>query len=375
MKIQSVICALAATTSLVGCGSLFESDHAAEGGQPLIKRDIAVARIEAAVETQPVNSGDDAADDAAIWHNTNDARLSRVLGTDKQQGLAVYNLQGEQLQFLRSGRLNNVDLRQQVLVAGESVSIAVASNRTQDSITVFTIDARGEVKQVGDQPLGLADPYGICMFKTVRGQANVLVNDKDGRYQQWQLDSLNPVAMTLVREFKLASQPEGCSVDEQTGQLFVGEENVGLWRMPADKSAATGLTSIDEVGAGALVADVEGVEVIRIDRDTAYVITSSQGDNTYAVYDAQGSYGYLGSFQVVAPEVASDDISAQHGIDLIDGTQETDGLTASAEDFGGVFSKGLLVIQDGYNRLPHERQNFKYVAWASIADALHLKTR
>jgi 3-phytase len=292
------------------------------------------------------------------------------LGTDKQQGLAVYNLQGEQLQLLKSGRLNNVDVRQGVLIGGALTSVAVASNRTNISIDVFTIDDLGGVHHQGEQRLDLEDPYGICMFKTVRGQANVLVNDKDGRYQQWQLDSLKPVAMTLVREFTLTSQPEGCSVDEPTGQLFVGEENVGLWRLAADQAAAVELVSIDKVGAGALVADVEGVEVMRIDDETAYLITSSQGDNTYAVYDAQGAHKYFGSFQVVA-QASVDGVSAN----LIDGTQETDGLTASAADFGGAFSKGILVIQDGYNRLPHERQNFKYVAWESVAAALGLKTR
>ena len=53
----------------------------------------------------------DAADDPAIWVNPNDAAASRVLGTNKKQGLLVTGLDGQLLQELPVGRLNNVDVR------------------------------------------------------------------------------------------------------------------------------------------------------------------------------------------------------------------------------------------------------------------------
>ncbi|MEO1101243.1 MAG: phytase, partial [Pseudomonadota bacterium] len=36
---------------------------------------------------------------------------SLILGTNKDEGLHVYNLAGEELQFLDVGMLNNVDVR------------------------------------------------------------------------------------------------------------------------------------------------------------------------------------------------------------------------------------------------------------------------
>ena len=33
----------------------------------------------------------------------------------------------------------------------------------------------------------------------------------------------------------------------------------------------------------------------------------------------------------------------------------------------------MLVIQDGYKRLPDGPQNFKYVAWEAVAKALQLE--
>jgi 3-phytase len=47
-----------------------------------------------AVETVPVPTGGDAADDATIWVHPIAPALSLVIGTDKDDGLAVYDLAG-----------------------------------------------------------------------------------------------------------------------------------------------------------------------------------------------------------------------------------------------------------------------------------------
>ena len=56
----------------------------------------------------------------------------------------------------------------------------------------------------------------------------------------------------------------------------------------------------------------------------------------------------------------------------IDGASETDGLEVSSANLGGRFARGMLVVQDGYKRLPDGAQNFKYVAWEDIASSLRL---
>jgi len=90
-------------------------------------------------------------------------------------------------------------------------------------------------------------------------------------------------------------------------------------------------------------------------------LVSSQGDNSYLVLEAQAPYRLRGKFRV--------------GMNLargIDGTSETDGLDVSAVNFGGEFAKGMLVVQDGYKRLPDGTQNFKYISWQTIVNALKL---
>ena len=45
-----------------------------------------------------------AADDPAIWVHQADPAKSRILGTNKKQGMLVYDLQGRQTQLLAAGR-------------------------------------------------------------------------------------------------------------------------------------------------------------------------------------------------------------------------------------------------------------------------------
>ncbi len=329
-----------------------------------VKRGVAVANLVASVETTPVPSSDDAADDPAIWIHPNEASQSLVFGTDKQNGLMVYNLDGEQIQALPEGRLNNVDIRQSVAFEGELYDIAVASSRTHNSLDVFSIDRQtGNVQFVGRQLLDLTEPYGTCLYKQSSGDLYAFVNDTDGRYQQWHLDSLVPLEMSLVRSFVLPSQPEGCAADDLTNQLFVGEENTGLWRFSALPDADDSRSLIDLTGAGVLVADVEGMDIYRVNTELAYLIVSSQGDYSYAVYQAQGDYAYLGSFRIVDNPDSG-----------IDGAEETDGLTLTSQYLGPKFPKGLLVVQDGFNLNPRTAQDFKYINWLDVAEALNLQS-
>ena len=75
-----------------------------------------VESVGATVETEPVPSGGDAADDPAIWVHPSDPAESTIIGTDKQGGLVVYDLAGKQLQYLPDGKMDNVDLDRKSVV-------------------------------------------------------------------------------------------------------------------------------------------------------------------------------------------------------------------------------------------------------------------
>jgi hypothetical protein len=63
----------------------------------------------AAVETDPVPHRGDAADDPAVWVHPSDPARSTIIGTDKKGGIAVYDLEGKELQYRPEAKINNVD--------------------------------------------------------------------------------------------------------------------------------------------------------------------------------------------------------------------------------------------------------------------------
>lgn len=318
--------------------------------------------LQAQVQTDLVPSLGDAADDPAIWVHPTDAKRSRVLGTDKQGGLLVYDMQGRKLQDLRVGRLNNVDVRAGFMHKGRLIDLAVASNRDHDSLHVFAIDrSSGQLSELGQYPTGLKDIYGICMFKDAQGNIDAIANGKDGRFMQYRLSSSNgKVQSRLVRQFKVATQPEGCVADDYGQQLFVGEEDVAVWALDARAEAPTAMSKVIGVGEVAH-ADIEGLAFYRGARHN-YLVISSQGNDSYVVVDGQAPYAVRGAFRI--------GLNAAAGID---GVSETDGLEVSSANLGGVWKQGMLVVQDGRKRMPEGKQNYKYVPWSAVADALGLE--
>lgn len=324
----------------------------------------AVAIIAPQAQTAPMARQGDAADDPAIWLSSNPAD-ARILGTNKKQGLLVYDLQGKQTQLLEVGRLNNVDVRQNIAFNGRKADLAVATQRDDNSMMLFTISADGVVAEAGRFPTGLKSIYGMCLYQPASGGVQAFINDKDGTFQQYSIGlEGNKFSATLLRSFKVATQPEGCVADDANGRLFLGEETRGVWTTSADAARPDALSMVLPVGQQ-LAADVEGMAIYRqpgAKANTGYLIVSSQGDSSYVVLDAQAPYKVRGRFKVGFNLAAG-----------IDGTSETDGLDVTSANLGGAYAQGMLVIQDGYKRLPDGPQNFKYVAWSDVAKALQLE--
>ncbi|MCY3988713.1 MAG: phytase [Gammaproteobacteria bacterium] len=317
--------------------------------------------VYAVVETEPVRGEGDAADDPAIWIHPADASLSLVLGTDKRRGLSVYDLSGREVQFLPRGRINNVDLRQGVAMAGGPATLAVGTNRTERAMDIFTVSAEGQLELALAQALEIDDPYGICMHLDASGIAYAYVNGSDGEYEIWRLNEGGGLRPERIDRFSLPTKPEGCVVDDHTGIAYIGEEEHGIWRMVAGAGGFEAKTLLDSVESDRLTADVEGLDIYRTADGAAILVASSQGDYTFAFYDLNDGDRYLGSVRIGDNPVLE-----------IDGAEETDGLAVSAVNLGPGFEQGVLVVQDGFNRRPEENQNFKLVPFGSVAAALNL---
>ena len=310
------------------------------------------------VETVPVPSRGDAADDPAIWVHPDAPERSLVVATDKRSGTLVYDLAGNERQYLPEGNFNNVDLRTGAW-GRDDLTIAVASGREPAELVVFVLDhTSGQLRVARRNEPVVDEPYGICMYQDESDQPWVVLNGKDGLFVQFELQP--DYSVSEARRWRTRTQPEGCVADDEAGVLYIGEEEYGVWRLAADPSQPANPVSFAAIGDGVMQADVEGLAVYRTaDQATGeaetYLVVSSQGDNSYAVYDV-ASGAHRGSFRI-------------GGHPDIDGTSETDGIEVSSTPLPG-FPEGVLVVQDGDN--PGENQNFKLVSWVDVRRALGL---
>jgi 3-phytase len=313
--------------------------------------------VQATVETDPVQSSGDAADDPVIWRHPTDGAQSTIIGTDKKRGLMVYDLDGRVLQELADGKLVNVDLRHDFPLGGSPTAIVTAGNRSDNSLAVYAIDpSTRRLRNVAARRLSVdIGVYGSCMYRSaVSGAYYVFITSKTGEVGQWRLleTSHGTVDAERVRGFDVGSQIEACVADDELGFLYIGEERVGIWKYAAEPTGGDGRIAVDSTGpTGFLTPDVEGLTIFLGVAGTGYLIASSQGRDAFNVYRREGRNEYLATFA----------IEEGNGIDRVTHSDGIDVLNAS---LGPRFPHGLFVAQDQQN--DGGRQNFKLVPWPAI---------
>jgi 3-phytase len=370
-----------------------------------------VPPVFARAETTPLFDDDAGhnsnADDPAVWYNAADPGASLVLGTAKEGGLDVYGLDGRPVQSLSApaapaegaapGRFNNVDLLPGLRFAdGRTSAVAVVTDRGRDRIRFYRIDGSrpgAPLTDVTDPAVprafsateaevdGQFTAYGTAAWRDPHtGRSYVLASRRHtaevGLFEV-AVTSAGTVTYHHVRTLTMPStfrtpggqwspcedpgtepQVEGLVVDSARGTAYIGQEDIGVWKISADLSGTPKLVdrtkqfgipavydaASDSCIAGAdpgyggrhLTADTEGLTLFRGRSGREYLIASSQGDYTYSVYDTTCGDRWTGSFRVAAGTTA-------------DGSEETDGIVALNRPLGSAFPHGVFVAQDGYN--------------------------
>jgi len=311
------------------------------------------------VETDPVQTPQDAADDVCIWLHPTDPTQSTIIGTDKGYGLFVYGLNGTVIQSLPDGGMNNVDIRYNFPLDGKAVALVTAGNRSNDSIAIYRVDpSTRQLQNVAARAITTGiKVYGSCMGRSlVTGKYYFYVNSKQGSVEQWELfdNGSGKVDARKVRSFEVGSLTEGCVVDDELGYFYIGEEYVAIWKYGAEPSDGATRTKVDSTGAqGHLETDVEGLCIYYANDGTGYLIGSSQHADEFVIYRREGNNDYVGTFEVVSGNG-------------IDGLRDTDGIDVANSCFGPGFPKGFFIAQDGTNT--GGNQNYKLVPWEAIAE-------
>ncbi len=325
-------------------------------------------------ETAPFDNAE-SADDATVWLHPSDPAQSVIIGTNKsftqtERGLYVYDLDGTLLSSVTGKQHNNVDLRYGFEFGGETLDLLAATNRTDRTIDFFTVDPlTRSLTAAGSIPSEMATaPMGIALFNDRQnGNFYAFASDNRGAIRQFELsDQDGTVGGALVRSWDVGSLSEGLVVDDLRGGLFVGEEDVGIWRYDADPAAGTEPEDRVAVGHGAeevIAGDIEGLTLFPVvdpGNRQGYLLASEQSNNSFAVlerydHDADGNlFEYVGRFS----------IAEGNGID---GASDTDGIGALSTGLSGAFPAGVFVAQDGLDDVG--RQNYKLVSWRDAVGA------
>jgi 3-phytase len=265
---------------------------------------------------------------------------------------------GKLIQFRQDGMIGNVDLRTGFPLSGNSTVLVGANNRTNNTLALWLLDTTTRtLSPVAARSIPTFAPnYGFCLYHSkVSGKFYAFVTPYvSGSIQQFELfdNGAGKVDATLVRTLPISSITESCVADDELGHLYVGQEDVAIWKYGAEPAAGSTRTSVDAAGAGRLVADIEGMSIAYGANGAGYLFVSSQGNSTIAMYDRSGSNPYIKSFS----------LAASGTVDAVTGTDGVDVTTLNA---GPPFEEGLLVVHDDTNT-GGTTSNLKYVPLSSI---------
>lgn len=327
--------------------------------------------VSATVETAPSPYPGDSVDDIAVWRHPDDPGRSLIIATLKASnqmprqptGLLVYDLAGNQLQFLPGGTPNNVDIRYGFLWRGKRGAIIAASHWWSGDVRLYIVNPETlRLEEITRQaiPSGLEELRGLCLYKDETNNTfHYMVINKEGGVEQYQVLTEPELTARLVRSFSLASIGEGCVADDEHHVFYVAEETVGIWRYDANPESTSRTRVARTRWRGPLKADIEGLTIYDEGDGNGFLIASSQGNDLFAVFDRRDNR-YVGSFRIVDGG-------------KVDGTTETDGIDVHSRPLGPAFPAGVFIAHDHHNTAAGESnyQNFKLVDWRNIADHLH----
>jgi hypothetical protein len=198
---------------------------------------------------------------------------------------------------------------------------------------------------VDDGSIHTGPNYGLGLHRREDGALYAVTGPKaGGTYGQYLLTDNGKAKVGGARtNWRIEiGRTEGMVGDDETGYLYLGEEDVGIWRVRAMDSSDR--TLIAEVGdASGLTADVEGVTLYYAPDGDGYLIASSQGANKFTVLQRRAPHLPVGEFTVA-------------------GVGQTDGIDVLNVGLGPLFPHGIFTFHNGIDCCPVQAARWDDVA-------------
>lgn len=313
----------------------------------------ASSAVVARSETPPAPGAGDSLDDVAIWIHPEDPEKSRIIASDNETGLVIYDLSGRQLEVIPDGAFNNVDIRRGFELGDEVVDLLATSEKVARQVVLYTIDPDGRLERAGEFAIKF-DGYGLCLYVSPRtGTFYVFVTSTGNQVEQWALDgSSGRIEARLARSITMTDRTEGAVADDERAVLYLAEEKIAIWRYGAEPEDGEQRVLVDSHQGGYVGKDIEGLALFRGPAGSGYLIASSQSEDSFVVYDREGDNRHRLTFR----------IGAGNGIDEV---SQTDGIEVTSVALGSRFPFGLFIAHDDSDDVAG--QNLKLVGWEEIA--------
>ena len=270
-----------------------------------------------------VYEGIDDTDDMCIWIHPTDPSLSTIIAADKAaDNLVVYDLSGSPIQIVPfasndagSEQPGNVDLRYGFPLGGELVDIVAVNQRAPSQgkgMRIFKVDpVTRELTRVDDGLIMEHSNYGMCLYKSpVSGKLYYFATAKTQGVEQYELvdNGQGQITPIFVRRWD-QKKCEGAVADDEFGLVYICEEGTGVWRYDAEPDGSTEGTLIAAVGENGFKKDAEGITIYYARDGGGYLIVSSQGNDTFMVYERQSPHAFIKAFQI-------EDVGETDGVDV-----------------------------------------------------------
>lgn len=267
------------------------------------EKDSLSKKIEPVIVTEPAKHD---TDDPAIWIHPQDPSKSLIIGTDKDEdgALYVYNLDGkiiEEKVVKGLKRPNNVDIAYGMKVSGESIDIAVTTERLTNKIRIYSLPDMQPVDNGGIAVFegeDLRAPMGISLYtRPSDGNIYAIVGRKegpeDGTYL-WQYllkdDGSGNIKASKVREFgKYSGQKEieAIAVDDELGYVYYSDEGKGIRKYYADPDSSN--VELAMFATSGFAEDHEGISIYTQDDGKGYILVSDQQANKFHIFTREGT--------------------------------------------------------------------------------------
>ncbi|MBM3814626.1 MAG: phytase [Acidimicrobiia bacterium] len=316
-------------------------------------------------------------DDPAIWIHPSQPERSLIIATVKEPApvgaIVVFDVKGRIQQTIPGiDRPNNVDVEYGLMLGGQPVDIAVATERLKKQLRVFAIAHDGSgirdvTSEKGIPVFGSfqgeqASPMGIALYKRPSdGAIFAIVGRKTGPQtgylHQYRLedDGTGKAKGVKVREFGNFSgskEIEAIAVDDELGYVYYADEDYGIHKWHADPDHPEAGKELAVFGTQEFKGNHEGIAIYTQPDGKGYIVCTDQlpGGSRLHLFAREGAPGN--------PHDHSKPIKI-----VTTSADSTDGIQAASVSLGSAFPHGLLVMMNS------KEQNFHYYRWEDVAGA------